>query len=70
MFGNYLYFALVMEYTFLEIGTRSYSLLIMNLVDWRALLWPLTPKFDMATWPFLKIDMRHRAYRWPEKRLT
>ena len=20
---------------------------------------PLTPKFDTATWPFLKIDMRH-----------
>ena len=22
-------------------------------------LWPLTPKIDRATWPFLKIDMRH-----------
>ena len=24
---------------------------------------PLTLKFDTKTWPFLKIDMRHRAYR-------
>ena len=26
-------------------------------------LGPLTPKFNRATWPFLKIDMRHGAYR-------
>ena len=24
-------------------------------------IWPLTPKLDTATRPFLKIDMRHRA---------
>ena len=28
---------------------------------------PLTLKFDMATRPFLKIDMRHEAYRHGQK---
>ena len=28
----------------------------------------LTLKFDMATWPFLKIDMRHRTYS--DRRIT
>ena len=25
------------------------------------IVWPSTPKFDIATWAFLKIDMRHGA---------
>ena len=29
---------------------------------------PLTPKFDTATRPFLKIDMQHRAYRHGQKK--
>ena len=29
----------------------------------RSVLWPLTLKFDRSTWPFLKIDRRHEAYR-------
>ena len=29
--------------------------------------WALTPKFDRSTWPFLKIDKRHAAYRHEKK---
>ena len=28
---------------------------------------PLTLRFDRATWSFLKIDMRHEAYRQGKK---
>ena len=31
-------------------------------------IWLLTSKFDVATWPFLKIDMRHAAYRHGQKK--
>ena len=45
----------------------SNSPLISPLISWpytgvaslNASLWPLTPKFDTATWLFLKFDMRH-----------
>ena len=43
---------------------KTYSADIDSLLEevfgngWRmGILWPLTPKFDTATWPFLKIDM-------------
>ena len=32
------------------------------------ILWPLTPKYVTATRPFIKIDMRHRAYRHDQKK--
>ena len=32
-------------------------------------MWLLTSEFDTATWPFLKVDIRHKVYHapWPEK---
>ena len=42
----------------------GYSKLLMDIVSYisRVLIqWPSTPKFDMATWAFLKIDMQHGA---------
>ena len=35
----------------------------LDMVLHRPYMGPLTPKFDTATWPFLKIDLRHGAYR-------
>ena len=39
-------------------GSLSKSLRSLK-VYFRAVKGLLTPKFDTATWPFLKIDMRH-----------
>ena len=35
--------------------------------DVAGLSWPLTPKFNTTTQPFLKLDMQHRAYGHGQK---